>query len=143
MAKRNTSKGSGRRAGPSRADSSKKPFRGKPGGRAHKPDSGKSYGKPRSENSSYSERTARPKSNRKFDTGRSEKSFGEEKTPFRGKKNFSSARSERPYRKSDSDDSKSKGPFKKPFDSEGTARPRSTRKFDTGRSEKSFGEGKT
>ena len=134
MAKRNTSKGAGRRAGaPSRTDSSKKRFSGKPGGGPRQSSSGKSYGKSASGKPFDSDRRERPTSNRKFDSNRSEKSFDKEKGPYGKKKNFSSSNSDRPYRKFDADESK-RTPYKK----DTTERPASNRKFDSNLSEKFF-----
>lgn len=114
MAKRNTSKGAGRRsAPPSRSDAPKKNFSGKPGGRPRRSTPGKSYGKSPSANPFSSDRRERPKSNRKFDTNRSEKSFDEEKGSYRKRKNFSSTNTDQPRRKFESDESKRNRPYKK------------------------------
>src|SRR5687767_11587256 len=112
MAKRNTSRGGRRSAPPSRTDSPKKNFSGKPGGRPRKSAPGKSYGKSSSGRPFDSDRRERPTSNRKFDSDRSEKSFDKEKGPYGKKKNFSSSNSDRPYRKFDADESR-KTPYKK------------------------------
>ena len=133
MAKRNTSRGGRRSAPPSRTDSPKKNFSGKPGGGSRRSSSGKSYGKSSSGRPFNSDRGERPTSNRKFDSNRSEKSFDKEKGPYGKKKNFSSSNSDKPYRKFESDDSKRR-PYKK---DSSDSRP-SNRNFDSNRSEKSF-----
>jgi 23S rRNA pseudouridine2605 synthase len=133
MAKRNTSRGGRRSSPPSRSDSPKKNFSGKPGARPRKSSSGKSYGNASSGRPFDSDRRERPTSNRKFDSNRSEKPFDKEKSPYGKKKNFSSSNSDRPYRKFDSDESK-RPPYKK----DRRESPTSDRKFDSNRSEKSF-----
>ncbi|HZI25605.1 MAG TPA: pseudouridine synthase, partial [Chryseolinea sp.] len=55
----------------------------------------------------------RPRSNRKFDTNRSENSSGDEKRPYQKSKSFSSSNSDRPRRKFDSGESKGDRPYKK------------------------------
>ena len=134
MAKRNTSRGTGRRsAPPSRGDSPKRNFSGKPGGRPRRSSPGKSSGDSRPDRPFGSDRRERPTSNRKFDSKRSEKSFDKEKAPYQKKKNFSSSNSDRPKRKFDGDESK-RTPYKK----DRRESPTSNRKFDSNRSEKSF-----
>ena len=135
MAKRNTSRGGRRSAPPSRTDSPKKNFSGKPGGGSRRSSSGKSYGKSSSGRPFNSDRGERPTSNRKFDSNRSEKSFDKEKGPYGKKKNFSSSNSDKPYRKFESDESKRR-PYKKfdkkdsgekrPYKKDFTAGPSST-----------------
>jgi 23S rRNA pseudouridine2605 synthase len=139
MAKRNPSKGTGRRAA-----SPKKNFSGKPDSRPRKSAPGKPYGDSPSK-SFDSDKRERPRSNRKFDTNRSENSSREEKRPYQKNKSFSSSNfsgkpdsrprksgAGKPYGDSSS----------KPFGSDKTERPRSNRKFDTNRSENSSGEKK-
>ncbi len=133
MAKRNTSRGTGRRsAPPSRGDSPKKNFSGKSGGGPRKSSSGKSYGKSASGRPFDSDKRERPTSNRNFDSKRSEKSFDKEKRPYGKKQSFSSSNSDRPYRKIDADESK------RPYKKDRRESPGSNRNFDSKRSEKSF-----
>jgi 23S rRNA pseudouridine2605 synthase len=134
MAKRNTSRGTGRRsAPPSRGDSPKKKFSGKSSGGPRKSSSGKSYGKSASGRPFDSDKRERPTSNRNFDSKRSEKSFDKEKRPYGKKQDFSSSNSDRPYRKFDSDESK-----RRPYKKDTRESPTSNRNFDSRRSEKSF-----
>jgi len=92
-----------------------------------------------------SDKGERPRSNRKFDTNRSENSSGDEKRPYQKKKSFSSSNFSgktesrprksapgKPYRDSPS----------KSFGSDKGERPRSNRKFDSDRSENSSGDEK-
>ncbi|HEX6227188.1 MAG TPA: pseudouridine synthase [Chryseolinea sp.] len=124
MAKRNTSRSSGRRSEtPSRTGSPKKNFSGKPEKRPRKAGSGKSYGDSPSKPFSKAGPRARP--NRKFDARRSENSGGSEQSPFQRKKNFSSnsdgprrkfnagSEEKRPYKKFDRSEGSENRPFKK------------------------------
>jgi 23S rRNA pseudouridine2605 synthase len=119
MAKHNTGKGAGRRsAPPSRSNSPKKNFSGKP---ARKSASGKSYGNS-SSNSFGSDRRKSPGSNRKFNSNRSENSdrsenfFDGGKPTNRGKKRFGSP--DRAWRREKPDgDRGKKGSYEKKFDS--------------------------
>ena len=128
MAKRNTPNRSGRRSGPpSRSDSPKRTFSGKPGGRPRRSPPGKSNRNTSSENSTGAEGRSQPKSNRKFDTKRSERSFDEGKKSYQKEKKFTSSNSERPRRKFDSDESKGGKSYKK-FDKEAFPKKREYKK---------------